>query len=777
MSSAIGPRILFITRSLNIGGAERQLIELAGGLQRAGFSVKLATFYSGGALEPLLASHGVPLLPLRKRGRWDVFGFTVRLLRCVREERPDVLYSMLTTSNLLVALLRPFFGGTRVAWGVATSQMDLSYYDWLAKLEAALEVRLANRADLIICNSHAGRTHHVARGYPPRRTLVIPNGIDIGRFKPDPDARAEMRTQWRIGAATRVVGLVGRLDPIKDHPTFLRAAAIVARTRPDVRFVCVGDGPADYRGTLLALGERLGLAQLLTWVGECPDVWRIYNGLDVGVSSSISEGLANVVAEAMATGVPCVATTVGDSADLVTNRRWLCAPRDSAALAEAIGNALDDLPVDTAALRGEIASRYGNAALVSRTAEALADLVRSEERAITSRPYDEPRDGSPSILFLIRKLDIGGAQRQLVELAAGLHAHGWKVVVATFYAGGALASRLDEAGVPIVSLGKRARWDLWGPVWRLARLVRYQRPQLLHGYLDSSNILLTLLSPCLPRARLVWGVRASNMDLGHYDAAARLESKVAALLSRFADLVICNSQAGREHHRLLGYPEARMTVIPNGVDTGRFRPDTCARAAVRNEWHIGSAEKLVGVVARLDPMKDHRTFLAAAATVATRRPQVRFVCIGEGPAQYRDTLNETARVAGLGAKLIWAGARHDMPRVYNALDVLVSSSAFGEGFPNTIVEGMATGVPCVVTDVGDSAAIVDELGWVCPPGDSAALADAIVEAIDSPCNADVLRARVTGTYASAALVERTLARLAPLVLTGEPAVDRIGARP
>jgi glycosyltransferase involved in cell wall biosynthesis len=372
--------------------------------------------------------------------------------------------------------------------------------------------------------------------------------------------------------------------------------------------------------------------------------------------------------------------------------------------------------------------------------------------------------GAPKIVFLTRRLDVGGAQRQLVELALGLHAAGWRVVVATFYGGGALAAQLAAAGVTTVSLGKSGRWDIFAFAARLLRLLRRERPDIVHGYLDTSNVLLALLRPFLGGSRVVWGIRASNMDLTHYDRLAAVESRFARALSRYADLLICNSEAGRSYHVARGYPAERMVVIPNGVDVQRFAPDEDARRALRAEWGLTPDDVLLGLVARLDPMKDHRSFLAAAARVATTHPRARFVCVGDGPAEYRDALQREASTLGLGRRLTWAGARGDMPAVYNALDIAVSSSSYGEGFSNSIVEAMATGVPCVVTDVGDSATIVGALGWVAPPGNSAALADAMTRAIGAlPSDGKANREHVSRAYSSAALLERTIGALAPLL--------------
>ena len=133
------------------------------------------------------------------------------------------------------------------------------------------------------------------------------------------------------------------------------------------------------------------------------------------------------------------------------------------------------------------------------------------------------------------------------------------------------------------------------------------------------NILTTCIKPIFPRARVVWGVRASNVDLDRYDWLSRLSYRIECLLSRFTDLTICNSRAGMEHAAAHGFPRERMTVIPNGIDTEHFKPDAAARERIRAEWGIAEKEMLIGLVARLDPMKDHPTFFHAAAMLA-RRP-------------------------------------------------------------------------------------------------------------------------------------------------------------
>lgn len=350
--------------------------------------------------------------------------------------------------------------------------------------------------------------------------------------------------------------------------------------------------------------------------------------------------------------------------------------------------------------------------------------------------------------FLIRSLDYGGAERQLVTLAKGLQGRGHSVSVAVFYSGGPLEKDLRDSGVPVNMLDKHGRWDVFPFLWRLIRLIRHEKPDILHGYLPVPNLLTVLLKPLLPNILMVWGVRASNMDLSRYDRLSRVVFRLECFFSRFADLIIVNSNAGRDYHIKHGFPESKMVVVPNGIDTDYFKPDAAARVRKRAEWEIGENEKLIGIVARLDPMKDHPTFLKAASLLAKERDDVRFVCVGDGPEPYKSELKRLSLELGLEKKLIWAGAHRDMPAVYNALDIAVLSSSWGEGFPNVIGEAMACGVPCVVTDVGDSALIVGGTGVIVPPGNPEALAFSLAKmvSIDKSDIASKTRKRIKEKY-------------------------------
>ncbi len=363
------------------------------------------------------------------------------------------------------------------------------------------------------------------------------------------------------------------------------------------------------------------------------------------------------------------------------------------------------------------------------------------------------------VVLLIRSLGLGGAERQLATLAKNLDRQVFDVTVLCFYGGGAFAQELTSRGVRVISLDKKGRWEVFRFLWRLAQQLRRLKPDILHPYLTGGNVMAMLMKPILPSTRIVWGVRSSNMDAGPHEWLAALLLRLEAALSRFANLVIFNSHAGETHALSVGFSRSPRVVIPNGIDLSHFSPNARVRAAVRASWGIANGSLLIGIVGRLDPNKDHPTFLRAAAIFAKSRPGARFACIGDGPVGYARELDVLSEKLGLGGKVIRLGALADMPAAYNALDICCSSSAYREGTPNCIAEAMACGVPCVVTDVGDSRLVVGDTGIVVPPRNPEALAAGwavMAERIkQTPQLRELLRKRVELRFGLRALVNRT----------------------
>lgn len=270
----------------------------------------------------------------------------------------------------------------KVIWGVRASNMKLGHYGRLEQFLYWLECRLSRFADLIIVNSHAGWDYAANHGFPAARMVVICNGIDVQQFYPDPAARERLRAEWGITAQERVIGLVGRLDPMKGHEVFLQAAALLKNERSDVRFVCVGDGPSDYRRSLIRLSEQLGLEQQVRWIPGSDDTKAVYNALDILTSSSeFGEGFSNVIGEAMACETPCVVSDVGDAKEIVGEAGLVVAPGRVREIYEAWVKLLGLEPHKKAEMgghaRARIVARYSIDRLVADTARALNRLVQS----------------------------------------------------------------------------------------------------------------------------------------------------------------------------------------------------------------------------------------------------------------------------------------------------------------------------------------------------------------------------------------------------------------
>lgn len=363
--------VFLLARSLNVGGAERQLAYLAAGLHARGHEVRVGLFYTGGILESELQHHGISIVDLGKAGRWDIARFLQRVRRAIAEARPDVIYSFLGTANVVAAAVRPVSPPFRLVWSIRASDMDPRKYDWMFRLNYGVERALSRTADLIISNSHAGRDFAVAHGFPRERIEVVPNGIDTKRFRPDPSLRAKQRAEWGIDPDTIAIGVLARLDPMKDHATFLQAAAALSKNRPSLRFLCIGDGPEE--GTLKGLAEQLAVAHRVAFTGRSTNPSAALNALDVACSSSsFGEGFSNSIAEAMACGISSVVTDVGDSARLVGNTGRVVPRRDPLALAAALSAAVQALGNDEGSrARTRIIEHFSLDAMVDGTLRLL----------------------------------------------------------------------------------------------------------------------------------------------------------------------------------------------------------------------------------------------------------------------------------------------------------------------------------------------------------------------------------------------------------------------
>lgn len=359
------------------------------------------------------------------------------------------------------------------------------------------------------------------------------------------------------------------------------------------------------------------------------------------------------------------------------------------------------------------------------------------------------------IVHVISDLDTGGAEVMLAKLVGAMDRDRFSNTVISLTDRGQLGDLIESSGVAVHTLGmKRGRPDIFA-LPRLIRLFKTFHPTIVQSWLYHADLLSTLALKFYGSPILAWNVRCSDMDLKRYPPLTRAVQRVLAWWSVTPAAVVVNSEAGKWQHEWVGYRPRRWQVIPNGFDTQEFRPDSSVRLSLRKEWQIPEDAVIVALVARVDPMKDHATFLSAAQQVAESRKNVYFLLVGKDT----QTLAPVLDVKGLTDQVRVLGYRSDIERLLPGVDVLCLSSAFGEGFPNVLGEAMACGVPCVSTDVGDARRIIGDTGLIVPVCDPVALAHAINDLIDrGPAAREHLgraaRARIEAEYSLARIVDQ-----------------------
>ncbi len=316
------------------------------------------------------------------------------------------------------------------------------------------------------------------------------------------------------------------------------------------------------------------------------------------------------------------------------------------------------------------------------------------------------------IVYVISGLGTGGAEAMLTRLVTATPRLADAMIVVSLLPAQVHADHMRNAGVSVIELNFSG---IIGPISgliRLAKLIATRRPEIVQGWMyhgDLAALLALAMSGRRRRTSLIWSIRCSEFELSHYSVMLRLVVKACTLLSRRPDVVTANSYAGMKDHIALGYRPRHCEVIPNGIDTDIFKPDASARTLLRQQLGIADDCLVVAHVARVDPLKDQATFLAAMAQL----PDLKALMIGDGTENLPAAPN-----------ILRLGRRHDVPALLAAADLVVSSSV-SEGFSNVIAEGMACGLPPIATDVGDAREIIGETGLIVRPRDPGALADAI----------------------------------------------------
>ena len=320
------------------------------------------------------------------------------------------------------------------------------------------------------------------------------------------------------------------------------------------------------------------------------------------------------------------------------------------------------------------------------------------------------------VLHIIASLGQGGAERQLVELVKENKSH----AVCQLISGGFYEEELYRNQIKLFDLNiKKNILDIFS-LYRLYKIIKFYKPDIINTWMYHSSLLEAVLRKITFKNNipLVWGLRCSNMDTSQYSIFLKIVIKGCRYFSYTPNIIINNSIAGLKFHKSIGFNNNNI-VIHNGIDGNKFSANNKFRINFRNKFKIDKEVKVLLCVGRRDPMKDHNTLLEAFKRIKKIYPSTILLLAGIGTKDIKENNG-----------IIALGSCEDIHHVYSASDIIISSSAFGEGFSNALAEGMSSSLIPIATKVGDSNYIIGDVGKAVEPRNVKKLYEAIKEILE-----------------------------------------------
>lgn len=715
-------RVGYVIWSLGLGGAEQVVIRLAAGLNRQAFEPFIFCMNEPGSFASQAIQQGIPVIALNKRGVVDWL-MVWRMSRLFRKHNIDVVHTHLWGANVWGRIAARLAGVRTV---IVTEHNVDTWKKWHHFLIDRALVPFTTR---FIAVSQQVKTFYESNGVARGRWQVLYNGVAVSGVRLR--IRKPVYEQLGISAGEQVIGLIGRLVPAKAPKLFVDTMIQIVRFHPTAKALVIGDGPL--KEEVQSYVNKLGLKERILLTGTRQDVPDLLAGMDVLVFSSEREGLSMAMLEAMASGVPVVATRVGGNPELIDSgvNGLLVPPQNANALAEAVVSLLQNKEkaqdIQKRAFR-RVCDRF-----------SLARMIEQHEQLYRGEPI--------RIALVIDHLNRGGAQRQLVELAKGLAADTrWEpIVIALSTDQTALQHELLDAGVPVHLIHQYGAVDV-SCLYQLTRLLKKLRPAIVHTWLFTADTYGRLAARQAGIRCRISGIRNTIDDMPwHY----RL---VNAWLSRSTDIVTINVDAIRQ--RLV--KEARVAdkkirTVYNGIEAVQASGNGFPR-------DLPGARPRIAMIARLDPQKDHKTFLEAAARVASQNPSAQFLIIGEGAL--RAQIEEQITRLNLRGQVHLLGERRDVRLILPEIDLCVLATHY-EGCSNVIMEAMAAGKPVVATRVGGNPELIVDgvTGLLVSPQDPQQMAQAMLRVLAHPEQAQQMgqagRRRIEEFFSLSRMVKQT----------------------
>jgi len=319
------------------------------------------------------------------------------------------------------------------------------------------------------------------------------------------------------------------------------------------------------------------------------------------------------------------------------------------------------------------------------------------------------------IIHIITGLSTGGAEMMLYKLLSVTDRNFFNPVVISLMNCGPIGLRIKGLEIPVYSMGIKKDLSMPIVLCRFIKLLNKLQPNIIQGWMYHANLAALLASWFISyKVPVLWNIRHTPYELKDEKKLTAFLIRLSAIFSSRPTKIIYNSHVSAYRHKLLGFSNKYQEVIPNGFDCNYFEPSEDARLKLRNSLELTHKTFLIGLMARYHPMKDHMTFIQAARRLVAQYPDVHFILAGRGIDKINSILTNMIQEVNLMRNIHLLGECSNMPEIIAGLDISTNASAWGESFSNVIGESMACGVPCVVTDIGDSAWIVGDTGIVIP---------------------------------------------------------------
>jgi len=700
--------ILYIIWSLRLGGAERVVTDLAKNSDRKLFSPFVCCLNDKGDYAQEIEEKGIKVIPLNKRHKFDPI-IIFKIYKIIKHYKIRIVNTHLWTANFW-GRIAAFLAGVKaiVATEHTTDEKRPEFYHFADRI-------LAHLTECIIAVSTSVREFHQKRSkIPSKKFSVINNGIDTKAFDIQIDTE-EKRKEFGLHSDDFVIGLFGRFVPAKAHEILLEALKDVIIKHSEVKVLFAGSGPTENK--IKELTHELNLENNVIFAGFRKDTPELYKIIDLFVLCSNREGFPITLLEAMAAGVPAIVTDVGGNVDIIQNmvNGILIKPGSSSILSKKMNEIIEN-----AALRYQLARKAKEIVMDKFTSQMM---TAHTERLFVRLIYPEDVHKKIRLLLVIDHLDSGGAQRQIIELARRLPRQKYDIVVCNLDGNRkTLQPEIEQENIPVFSVNQYGFIDMKA-LLKLFSYIRTNHFDIVHTYLFTADTYGRIAAILASTPVVIASMRSVDnwKNLLH-----KLTDKI---LAAGTDKIIVNAKEIQKFLQSVEkIPHRKIRVIYNGIDENLFELKVNSEK-IRAGLGLKKEDLLVGIFARNDPVKDHKTFFQAAKIISHNFSNVTFLAMGYGMTN--TFMKEIVQKFGIEDKVI---LKDHSPRYLSYLasvDISIISSLI-EGCSNVILESMALKKPVIATDVGGNPELVinGQTGLLVPPQNPEKLAEAIMNLIN-----------------------------------------------